>query len=168
MNNNDSFIMELKPIFNKKIIFFRFIPLQIFASFWLGIFFKILEVLIFDNFNIRINNLGLIVGVSVFLLFPFLSNYYLKKVYLKTKYLIYSDRIEYQEGFFNIEIKTILFTKITEINLKINIFQEKNKLGSIYLSIPNFNKKGIFNGLIIKDIKEPNLVYKKILMLMKS
>lgn len=159
---NKNYIIQLKPVFNKKIIFFRMIPLQIFASLWLGIFSKVVKGFIIKSLGIQLYNFEIYVGLITFVLFPLIYIYYINKVYLKTVFFIYEDRIEYQEGFFNIDSKTILFKNITEVNLKINVLQNKVNLGNILLSIPSFNRKGKFSGLIIKDIENPKLVYEKI------
>lgn len=170
-NKPSTLVLKTKPIFNPLIVIFRFLPFQIFATLWISIASRILADFIIGNFNLVINPLNFVIstGTLTFFLFPLIIIFRSKNMYKKMEYRIYSDRIEYTEGFWIIEEKTLLFKNITETNLKIGIFQNKIDLGTVFLATPGIvrnNKYGTQGGLHIRDIENPKAVYKKLSELM--
>ena len=79
-------------------------------------------------------------------------------------YKFYADRLEYAEGFWTAEKKTIKYDKITETNLKRGMVQKKYNLGSIILSTPaTSNEQGKSNsGIKILDIEDAEEIYEKV------
>lgn len=170
-NKLSTLILKTKPVFNPLIVIFRFLPFQIFATLWMSIASKIVAALIADNFGLVINPLSFVIsiGTLTFFSFPLIIIFRSKNMYKKMEYRIYSDRIEYTEGFWVIEEKTLFFKNITETNLKIGIFQNKIDLGTVFLATPSIvsnNRYGTQGGLHVRDIENPKAVYKKLSELM--
>lgn len=169
MKDNNNFIFKIKPNFNKKIIFLRLLPFYLFTSLWIGMFIGITSNVLLNGFYLKPLHIGILFGIIAFILCSIVSLMYYKNIYSKTEYLIFKDRIEYSENFLNVDMKTIWFKNITEVNLKINVFQNKNELGNILLGTQNNTRKNSYkkyNGLYIKDISNSILIYKKISDLM--
>lgn len=165
MLSNKKFIFKIKPKFNKKIIFLRLLPIHAFISLWLGFFSGIVAHKITSI--IAPLYLGIGIGIVTFILFPVVTLLYCKSSYSNTQYYIYKDRIEYKKGLFNFRTKKIFFKDVAEVNLKMNIFQNRTELGNILLA----NHKGKksckkFNGICMKDIPDSVLIYKKLSDLM--
>lgn len=170
-NKSSTLILKTKPVFNLLIIVLRFLPFQIFATLWMSIFSRIVAALITDNFDLVINPQSFVIsiGTLTFFIFPLIVIFRSKNMYKKMEYRIYNDRIEYTEGFWVIEEKTLFFKNITETNLKIGIFQNKIDLGTVFLATPGIvrnNKYGTQAGLHVRDIENPKVVYKKLSELM--
>lgn len=84
-----------------------------------------------------------------------------KRTYAKTEYRFYGNRLEYAEGFWTVENKTIKYDKITETAMRRGILQRKYGLGTIFLATPatGFQHGKSMSGIRIHDIEEPEKVY---------
>ena len=56
---------------------------------------------------------------------PLLVYFQKKKTYAKTEYKFYKDRLEYAEGFWTAEKKTVKYDKITETSMRRGRHTEK-------------------------------------------
>jgi membrane protein YdbS with pleckstrin-like domain len=94
-----------------------------------------------------------------------------KRTYEKTEYRFYKNRLEYYEGFFNIEEKSISYDRITEVGLRKGILQRQYGLGTITLSTPatgvSANRAGR-SGIRVADIENPDEIYTEVKRLIKS
>ena len=73
--------------------------------------------------------------------------------------------MEYYEGFFSVEEKTIRYKSITEVYLRKGVFQKMYGLGTIVLSTPATGSQGANHsrsGIRVVDIENPDRVYTKI------
>ena len=106
-------------------------------------------------------------GALAFFGIPILVYFVKKKTYAKTKYLLYPDRLEYAEGFWTAENKTIKFKNITEANMRTGVIQKKYGLGSILLSTPatGIQQGTAKSGIRILDVENTKKIYDKILEL---
>ena len=88
-----------------------------------------------------------------------MTAYYVKKkTYAKTEYKFCPDRLEYAEGFWTLENKTIKYKNITEINLRRGIIQKRYGLGTIIFSTPASGNQ-TKSGIRISDIDDPEELY---------
>ena len=101
-------------------------------------------------------------GLLFFLGVPGLLYFAKKNTYTQTRYRFYPDRLEYAEGFFTAEQKTIKYKNVTEVNLRQNILQQKYSLGSVILSTPTDDDAKGGSGIVISDIKNPQAIYDKV------
>ena len=86
-------------------------------------------------------------------------------VLLNTKYFLYETHIEKKFKFFKIENHSINYSQITDIQIKINIWDRICKTGDIILHTGNddYGNSKKSNDLIIKDIKNPQKIKQKIM-----
>ena len=84
---------------------------------------------------------------------------YINKIntYRKTEYRFYPTKLDYYEGFFTVEEKTIDFSKITEVHLRKGVFQRMYGLGTIIISTAT-----IGSGIKITDIEDPDGIYQQV------
>ena len=83
-----------------------------------------------------------------------------KLTYAKTEYRFYKDRLEYAEGFWTIENKTIRYDRIVEVSMRRGVIQKAYNLGTIFLATPAGAPGGkTASGIQVKDIENPEDVY---------
>ena len=84
-----------------------------------------------------------------------------KMTYMKTEYRFYRDRLEYTEGFWTIENKTIRYDRITEMTMRQGVLQKACNMGTIFLSTPATGHElgKAASGIDVKDIESPENVY---------
>lgn len=102
----------------------------------------------------------LILGIIV----PAISLFTMAETYKKTEYIFLKDKIEYCEGFWDIEEKTLFYKDIREIHLRRHPVQRLFNLGSIVISTAGSYQAQIF----LTDIQNPQEIYQKIKELISS
>ena len=173
-------MFSVRPVFIGWIALLDQLPFQLFFTVWSGAFFG-----------------GLISSLHIFPRdswgpFPFfgglaffgvpLVTYFGKKLnYSRTEYKFLNDRLEFEEGFFNINEKVIRFKDIREVTLRKGFFQRMYDLGTIYLateatgSAPRtnvFNALGFGNisasGVGVCDVRNPDETFERIRSIVDS
>lgn len=170
----------LKPIFVSWITLLLQLPYQIFFAIWAGGFLggMLSAIQIFPP-NSNAHFFG--IGFAVFICFPVLTYIFKKLNYERTEYKFLEDRMEFEEGFFNVSKKNIKYVDIKEVTLRKGILQRSCGLGTIYLATMATGSSSYANpfsalgfggisasGIAIKDIKEPDENYEKIKILVDS
>ena len=160
-------VFALRPVFVAWVTMLSLVPVQIFFSIWATLFLGV-----FGMFAVQGLKLGLpdwftfvLFGCLSFFGFPIITYLAKKKSYEKTEYRFYNTKLEYYEGFFTIEEKTISYKNITEVYLKKSIFQRKCGLGTLILSTPATGDEGsgrARSGIRVADITNPDDVYKQV------
>ena len=156
--------LVLRPVFVPWVTLVSVIPLQIFFTIWGCIFF--------GGFSIPISHFifhkdpgfwsFIFFGLLFFFGIPIFVYNVKKKSYEKTVYVFYDDHLEYYEGFWTLEKKSINYNRITEISLRRGIIQKKYGLGTIFLSTPatGYSRGRARSGIAILDIPKADYVYK--------
>jgi membrane protein YdbS with pleckstrin-like domain len=160
-------IFIIRPVFIPWVTIVSVIPIQLFMTILAGGFLGGFVLFVVEFFNIIFNNnLNLPIwftfvffGALVFFSIPFLTYYVKKKTYNKTKYKFYADRVEYTEGFWTAESKTIKYKNIIESYLRKGIVQRKYGIGTIIFFINNNT------GFKIVDVENPEEIYERIQLL---
>lgn len=157
-------ILVLRPKFLPLVAALSILPLQIFFTIWGAGFFGG-----FSTFAVKALNLSLpdwftfvFFGCLFFFGIPIVAYVAKKKSYAKTEYRFYSTKLDYYEGFFTTEEKTIGYKNVTEVNLRKGVFQKMYGLGTIILSTPATGSQGsgrARSGIRVADIENPDLVY---------
>lgn len=108
-------------------------------------------------------------GIGVFFGIPLIAYVTRLKTYARTKYTFYPTKLEYYEGFFTVEEKTIDYANVTEVNLRKGVFQKMYGLGTIVLSTPATTHASgrVRSGIHLRDIANPDRVYKQVKDLLK-
>jgi len=134
-------IREVRPVVVPA-QFFTWVPLvSAFAAVFPGMFaFVISNVLtgFFGNPSDMLNNGPVVIyGVLAYLIgFGICMWLGYVKVYLepaRTRYMIYSDRIEYDEGLWNRHRRTVIFDQVIDVELTEGVLQQSCGAGTIAL-----------------------------------
>jgi membrane protein YdbS with pleckstrin-like domain len=157
---------SVQPVFNPTFVLMTIFPIQLFISIWGAFFFSG----IFAPFSKTFDRGGpepriqILIGLILFITIPTVYYYITKKNYSKSWYRFYNDRLEFYEGFFIIQEKTIKYGNITELNLRRGFLQRHFKLGTIIISTPatGYSRGRAVSGIRIRDIAEPESVYNKV------
>jgi len=156
----------LKPRFIPLVTILSVLPLQLFFALWGGGFFGGFGMFAVQALGLDLPEWFTFVFFAVVFFFgiPILTYFASTRTCAKTEFRFFPDKLEYYEGFFAVEEKTILYKNITEVNLRRGIFQRKYGLGTIVLSTPatGFTSGRSRSGIRIYDIENPELNYQKI------
>ena len=167
LGDSESPVMKMKPKFISALSLLIIMPINIFLTIWVTIFFGGIGMAAFNAVGMNFPNwlTFAIAGGLFFFLFPILVYFVQKKSYSKTDYRFFSDKIEYYEGFFNIEEKSMKYKNVTEVYLRKGIFQKMYGLGTIVLSTPATGTQGgnrSRSGIRVVDIENPDEIYAKV------
>lgn len=161
--DNDEPILELRPTFIGWVTALSVLPIQLFMTVWGAGFFGG-----FSMFAVKALKLPLppwftfvFFGCLFFFGIPLLVYTAKKRTYNDTVYRFYRDRLEYAEGFWTAENKTVRYDRITETAMRRGIIQRRYNLGTIFLATPatGFSQGRAMSGIRITDIENPQAVY---------
>jgi len=159
-------VMVVKPSFQPMAVLVSYAPIWGFAVFWCSLFFGGIANSFVKHANPQASPLPLFVfcGIAALIGFPSLVLFATQRAYAKSEYRIYRTRLEFFEGFWTVEEKTIEYKFITEVNLTRNIIQRQFNLGTIVLSTTaTGSAAGVAkSGISLRDIKTPEYFYSKI------
>lgn len=170
--NSNTPIITARPVFIPWVAVASIVPIQLFATLWATGFLGG-----FGLFAIQALELNLpqwlpfaFFGVLAFFGIPIVLYYAKKKTYATTEYIFYRDRLEYAEGFWTTENKTIKYKNITETNLRKGVIQKQYGLGTIILSTPatGTQQGRAKSGVSVTDIENTEEIYKKVQKLMEE
>lgn len=164
----------VRPVFIGWITLLTQLPFQLFFTLWAGGFLggvaTSLRLFPKDSWVPFI-----FFGALAFFGLPVVAYFGKKLNYSRTEYRFYSDRLEFDEGFFSINKKVIKFRDVKEVTLRKGIFQRIYGLGTIYLatlatgSTPAsnpFRALGFGNvsasGVNVRDIRDSEQTFDKI------
>jgi membrane protein YdbS with pleckstrin-like domain len=158
-------VLTVKPVFIPWAVMLSILPIHIFMTIWGGGFFGG-----FSMFAVQALGLGLpgwstfvFFGAVFFFAIPIVAYTTQKKTYAKTEYRFYQTKLDYYEGFFTTEEKTIDYKNITEVNLVRGIIQKKYGLGTIVLSTPATSAHArARSGIRIQSIPNGDQVYRQV------
>lgn len=156
-------VLTVRPQFIPWVTIAAIIPLQIFFTLWGGGFFGGFSMVGLQVLDLPIPPWAPFVffGALFFFGIPIIAYTAKKRTYDQTEYRFYKDRLEYAEGFWTAEDKTVRYDKITETALRRGVVQKKYGLGTIFLATPatGFQQGKSTSGIKIVDIEEPEKVY---------
>jgi membrane protein YdbS with pleckstrin-like domain len=159
-------VLSLKPTFIPWAVMLAIMPVHIFLTIWGGGFFGGFSMFAVNALGLELPGWSTFVffGALFFLGVPFVTYTAQKKTYAKTEYTFYQTKLDYYEGFFTTEEKTIDYKNITEVNLVRGIIQKKYGLGTIVLSTPatGFANGRSRSGIRIQDIPDAEQVYQQV------
>jgi membrane protein YdbS with pleckstrin-like domain len=169
--------LSLRPVFIGWVALATQIPLQLFFTLWAGGFFGGMASFMFPNSPARF----VFFGALAFFGIPTVIYVGKKLSYARTEYKFFDDRLEFEEGFFSLNKKTIKLRDVREVTLRKGPFQRWYGLGSIYLatlatgswnSMNAFTAIGFGNvtasGIVVRDIAAPDEAYEQISKLIEQ
>lgn len=165
--DNSTPLLVLRPVFIPWVAIAGIIPLQIFMTIWGGGFFGGFSMFAVKALGLNLPSWFTFVffGVLFFCGIPFLTYFSSKRTTKETEYRFYCDRLEYAEGFWTAEQKSIKYSDIKEVHLRQGIVQRKHGLGTLHLStasasaMPSSNRG--FSGIRLHNIPDVEEVYQK-------
>jgi uncharacterized membrane protein YdbT with pleckstrin-like domain len=179
-------IFSVRPVFIGWITFVMQLPFQLFFTVWAALFFGGMTQAL-PVFTRGSEAPFIIFGALAFFAVPAVAYLGKKLNYSRTEYRFFSDRLEFEEGFFSINEKTIRYQDVKEVTLHKGVFQRIYGLGTIYLatiatgtspwgygsgSFNPFNAFGFGNisasGVSVRDIADPDQMFDKIRQLVDA
>lgn len=156
----------LKPVFIPWLTVLQIIPLQIFFTIWGGLFFGGFSTVAIDALKLSVPGWSPFAFFAALFFFsiPLLTYISAGKTYEKTEYRFFPNRMEYYEGFWTVEQKSIDYRNITEVYMRKGIFEKNYGLGTVVLATPATSAsdgKGM-SGIQIRNIKDPDEVYRRV------
>jgi membrane protein YdbS with pleckstrin-like domain len=161
-------ILTFRPVFVPNLTLLSVIPFQIFFAIWMGGFLGIAGFMLLGVVLELPTGVALIPAVLGALLgfigLPVLVFIARKRTYADTEYRFYRDRLEYAEGFWTAENKSIKYDRIAEISLRRGVIQKRFGLGTIYLGTPatGYAQGGARSGILLRDIADPGEAYERV------
>ncbi|MCP4257205.1 MAG: PH domain-containing protein [Planctomycetes bacterium] len=165
--DNSTPLLVLRPVFIPWVAIAGIIPLQIFMTIWGGGFFGGFSMFAVKALSLNLPSWFTFVffGALFFCGIPFLTYFSSKRTTKETEYRFYTDRLEYAEGFWTAEQKSIKYKDIKEVHLRQGIVQRKHGLGTLHLStasasaMPSSNRG--FSGIRLHNIPDVEDIYQK-------
>ena len=157
-------VVVLRPVFIPHLALLGTLPLQIFMAIWGGGFFGGFSTFAIQGMDLPIPGWAPFVffGALFFCGIPLLVYLVSKKTYAKTEYRFHRDRLDYFEGFFTVEEKTIPLANVTEVHLRKGPLQKRHGLGTIVLSTPATASAHRMSGIRVHDVRDPDDVYRNV------
>src|SRR5580698_6100077 len=164
-------VFTVRPVFIGWITLLVQLPLQLFFTIWAGGFFGGMTQAtgLFPR-----GSSFIVFGAIAFFGIPAVAYIGKKLNYGRTEYRFYTDRLEFEEGFFSINKKVIKFRDVKEVTLRKGILQRIYGLGTIYLATlatgstrgsNPFVALGFGNvsasGISVRDITDPDQAFEK-------
>jgi membrane protein YdbS with pleckstrin-like domain len=170
--DNTQPVLTLRPVFIPWVTVVSVLPLQIFFTIWGAGFFGGFGMFAVKGVGLPLPSWFTFVffGLLFFFGIPVLTYIARKRTYADTEYRFYPDRLEYAEGFWTAENKTVNYRSINEASLRRGIIQRKYGLGTIYLATPatGMSQGRAMSGIRISDIPECEEVYSTVQQLINA
>ncbi len=165
---------SVRPVFIGWITLLMQLPLQLFFTVWAAIFFG--GMIQTTGLIARGSPLPYVVfGAIGFFGLPLVAYVGKKLNYSRTEYQFFPDRLEFEEGFFSVNDKTVKFRDVSEVTLHRGALQRLYGLGTVYLATPATGSSGNFSpfvalgfgnvsasGINVRDIAEPEQTFDRI------
>lgn len=172
LDTNSAPRLVIRPFFTPLRAVVSLIPLQIFFTIWGAAVFGIAGFFLIEYLELSINpwTLALVFGIIFFIFTPVVATYILLQRYSRTEYRFYSDRLDYEEGFYTMQEKSIDLEYIIEINLMQGFWKKLFDLGTIILSTAATGEKSGApkSGIRIPDVRRPYETYQTIKQIIEA
>jgi uncharacterized membrane protein YdbT with pleckstrin-like domain len=161
-------LIEIQSVMVTWLILMRYFPLQLNLTLSGGLGFGLLAI----GYHWWHGNLThfyrpfIFFACVFFILTPLVIYIAYRKTFNATRYQFYNDRLEYYEGFWNVQHKVIYYKHITEITLYRNIIQRMYRIGSIHFTVPSMGARG--RGITIPDVKNSEQLYEQVQRLVRG
>ena len=126
----DRTVFSVQPVFVGWITLLVQLPFQLFLTLWAGLFFGGLTQALVPGSRTPF----IFFGALAFFAVPSVAYLGKKLNYSRTEYRFFTDRLEFEEGFFSINKKVIKFRDVKEVTLRKEFLQRFYNLGTIYLA----------------------------------
>lgn len=112
----------------------------------------------------------IVIALFDLIVLPITGYLLMRRRYAMTEYRFFRSNLEYYEGFFTIERKTIDYQAIAEITVREGPLQQKFGLGRLELSTTaTGTESGVSrSGIELSDLEEPQKAYRQVRELMRK
>jgi membrane protein YdbS with pleckstrin-like domain len=171
---DDQPIMVLRPRFIPWVTLVSVLPVQLFMTLWATLFcggFSMAGIKFIQRyvpFRIPDGFTFIFWGCVAFFGLPLATFFNKWRSYAKTEYRFYADRMEYFEGFFVIQQKTIYYRDVREVLLKKGMVQRRYNLGTVILATLASPTDTTQPGIRVADIEGPDNLYEEIKSLVRT
>ncbi|MBN2591834.1 MAG: PH domain-containing protein [Sedimentisphaerales bacterium] len=161
--DNEQPIQEIKPI-AVPAQYFIFGPLTAaFFSLFPGFFALVISNIIAQPFDGPIIKYGFVVFIISFIAAMILIYIKVFKEPEKTTYRIFPNKLEYYEGLFNKQQRTVIFDQVIDVQLYEGLLQQTKGVGTVVLITQQLISSGegqLSNRRVfLKNVPEPQKVY---------
>ena len=155
-------LLLIQPKMVTWVILVRYIPVQLNLTLMGGLIFGLMIVAyhLFSGTLVHPLRPFIFFGTVFFIMVPLFIYIAYRKTLAGTRYEFYTDRIEYYEGLWTVQHKTVYYKQIAGLDLSRNLIQRFYQVGTIRIDVPSFGSK--FRGLFIADIPHSQEMYDKI------
>ncbi len=152
--------LVLRPRFVASTAIVRSLPLALFFALWGGGFFGGFCTFVVQAIGADVPPWSpfLICGSLALVGIPLVYFQFLKRSYARTEYRFFPHKLEYFEGFFGVEEKSLSLSAVREVHLKKGVLQERHGIGTVVLATSSETdaRRG---GLRLVDVEDPDRVY---------
>lgn len=159
----------IRPVHVPTLTFLQLLPISLFMTLWGGGFFGGFSMAAIQALDLPIPAWLPFVGFgSLFLLgLPIVVMRTSRRTSEETEYRFFPHKLEYFEGFFNVQQKSIALEDVTEVHLTKGVFQSRYGLGTVVLSTRASAGNGRFSGVRIANVENPDQVYGNVMELVE-
>jgi membrane protein YdbS with pleckstrin-like domain len=101
-------------------------------------------------------------GLLFFTGIPLLTYLSHRQTYAQTEYRFYDDRLEYAEGFWTAERKSIPLDRIAEVSLRRGVIQRRYGIGTLFLATPAAGGIQSRSGISLRDIPDSEQLFDQV------
>jgi hypothetical protein len=165
--DNSTPLLVVRPVFVPWVTVAGMLPVQIFMTIWGGGFFGGFSMFAVKGLGLDLPSWFTFVffGALFFFSLPLLAYFAGKRTVDKTEYRFYADRLEYAEGFWTAEQKSIKYCDVKEVSFRQGVVQRKYGLGTLHLSTASASalssSNRTFSGILLQNIPNAEEIYQK-------
>jgi hypothetical protein len=162
----DAAVFTVRPVFIGWITLLVQLPLQLFFTIWAGLFFG--GMVQSTGLFVRGSPTPFVVfGAIAFFGVPAVAYIGKKLNYGRTEYRFYTDRLEFEEGFFSINKKVIRFRDIKEVTFYLaTLATGSGQNFRPFVALGFGNVSG--SGISVRDIIDPDQTFDRIRQLVDA
>ncbi|HSX24861.1 MAG TPA: PH domain-containing protein [Candidatus Andersenbacteria bacterium] len=167
-------LLVLKPKFIFSLFLLSLIAKEAFFAIWATMFLGIMGVFVMTFINVAFHLsfplwLPALVAFLVAIIgVPIISYILSAQNYKNTEYRFYTNRLEYMDGFINLQMKSLEYQNITSVSIRKGFFQRMYNVGSLVLITPavtmlsNTNLGSLAGAIVLVNIEDPEKIYQYI------
>ncbi len=162
----DAPVLTARPVFVPLKVCLQLLPLQLFFTVWGGGFFGGFSMVGLRALGIDVPTPTTFVAFALlfFAGIPLVGLTLIRRTYARTVYTFYGTRLEYHEGFFAVEKKTIDYRNVTEVSYRQGVLQKRHGLATIVLSTAGLTivSGRARSGIRIVDVPDGERIYAQV------
>lgn len=159
-------VLTLEPVFVPLNVYLKILPLHVFFTLWGGGFLGGMAMFGLRALGIHVPTFVPFAGFAAlfFVGVPLVGLSIVRRTYARTVYRFYATKLEYHEGFFAVEKKSIDYRKVTEVSYRQGVLQKRHGLATIVLSTAGLTVVSgrVRSGILVQDVPGGERVYHQV------